>query len=105
MLRLVLNRLSDVHISASPLSVLKTLLQMFYGLFRCNLANLGNGLIAFSKLMGNKNFYYFSVIIADVFPPWFCVYTHLKAPAQRTVRASAFLEVVTLAKGQLIKSI
>jgi len=35
-------------------------------------------------------------IIADVFPPWQCVNTHLNAPVQQTDKASAFIEVLTL---------
>ena len=37
----------------------------------------------------------FSKIIADVFPPWHRVNTHLDAAEQQTDKASAFIEVLT----------
>ena len=47
----------------------------------------------------------FSKIIADVFPHWHCVNTHLNAPDQQTGKTSAFIEVLTLTDDQLIKCI
>jgi len=47
----------------------------------------------------------FSEIIADVLPPWHCVNTHLNAPDQQTAKTSAFMEALTPADDQLIKSI
>ncbi|MEE6522716.1 hypothetical protein FKM82_021325 [Ascaphus truei] len=55
----------------------------------------GNGLITPPRLMGSNNC--FSKIIADVFPPWHCVNTHLNAPDQQNVKTPAFIEMVTLA--------
>ena len=37
----------------------------------------------------------FSKIIADVFPPWHRVNTHLDAAEQQTDRTSAFIEELT----------
>lgn len=45
----------------------------------------------------------FSKIIVDVFPHWHYVNTRVSAPDQKT--AKTFLEVVTLADDELIKSI
>ncbi|MEE6526683.1 hypothetical protein FKM82_027469 [Ascaphus truei] len=63
----------------------------------------GNGLITRPRLMGGNNC--FAKIIADVFPPWHCVNTHLNAPDQQTAKTSTFIEEVTLADDQLIKDI
>ena len=43
----------------------------------------------------------FSKIIADVFPPWHRVNTHLDAAEQQTDRTSAFIELLTLTDDQL----
>ena len=47
----------------------------------------------------------FSEIIADVFPPWHRVSTHLNAAGQQTGKTFAFAEVLTPADDQLIKCI
>jgi len=47
----------------------------------------------------------FSEIIADVFPPWHCVKTHLNAPEQETARMSDFKKLLTLGNVKLIKYI
>ena len=41
------------------------------------------------------SYYCFSKIIADVFPPWHCVNTHLNAADQQTNKTFALLEVLT----------
>ena len=56
---------------------------------------LENGIVTPLRLIGSNN--YFCKIIADVFPPWHCVNTHLNAPDQQTDKPSAFIEVLTLA--------
>ena len=48
--------------------------------------------------MGSNNC--FSKIIADVFPPWRRVNTHLNAAEQQTDKTSAFIEVLTLTDDQ-----
>ena len=53
--------------------------------------------------MGSNNC--FSKIIADVFPPWHRVNTHLNAAEQQTDKTSAFIEVLALTDDQLIESI
>jgi len=53
--------------------------------------------------MGSNN--RFSKIIADVFPLWHCVNTHLNAQDQQTDKTSAFIEVLTLTDDQLIKCV
>jgi len=63
----------------------------------------GNDLVTLSRLMGSNNCS--SKIIADVFPPWHCVSTHLNALDQQTAKTSAFIQLVTLADDQLIKGI
>jgi len=35
-------------------------------------------------------------IIADVFPPWHCVNTHVNGSDQHTAKTSAFIKVLTL---------
>ena len=55
------------------------------------------------RLTGNNN--YFSKIIADVFPLWYCVNTDPDAPVQKTDNISVFIEVFTLADDYLIKCI
>ena len=47
----------------------------------------------------------FSKIIADVFPPWHCVNTHLNSPDQQTDKTSDFMEVLTLTDDQLISAL
>jgi len=47
----------------------------------------------------------FSKIVADVFPPWHCVNTHLNAPDQQTDKTWAFIEELTPADDQFIKCI
>ena len=47
----------------------------------------------------------FSEIIADVFPPWHRVNTHLDAAEQQTDRNSAFIELLTLTDDQLIRAL
>ena len=47
----------------------------------------------------------FSMIIADMFPPWHCVNTHLNAPDQQPAKTLAFVEAVTLADAHLLKGI
>ena len=47
----------------------------------------------------------FSEIIADVFPPWHRVNTHLDAAEQQTGRTSAFIEEFTLTDDQLIRAL
>ena len=44
----------------------------------------------------------FSEIIADVFPPWHRVNTHLDAAEQQTDRTSVSIELLTLTDDQLI---
>ena len=44
-----------------------------------------------------------STIIADIFPPWHCVNTHLNVPDQQTAKTLASIEVITLAD-QFLKS-
>jgi len=63
----------------------------------------GDGLITPPRLMGSN--ICVSKIIADVFPPWHCVNTHLNLPEQQTDKTFAFIEVLTLADDQLIKYI
>ena len=63
----------------------------------------GNGLITFPRLLGTNNC--FSMIIADVFPPWHCVDTHLNAPDQQTTKTLTFIEEISLADDQLLKGI
>jgi len=46
----------------------------------------------------------FSKIIADVFPPWHHVNTHLDAAEQQTEYISAFIELLTLSHDQLISA-
>ena len=55
----------------------------------------------FPRLMGSNSC--FSEIIADVFPPWHRVNTHLDAAEQQTDRTSAFIELLTLT--QLISAL
>ena len=62
-----------------------------------------NGLRTVLRLLGSNNC--FSMIIADVFPPWHCVNTYLNAPDQQIAKTLAFLKVVTLADDQLLKGI
>ena len=47
----------------------------------------------------------FSEIIADVFPPWHRVNTHLDAAEQQTDRTSAFIEELTLTDDQLVRAL
>ena len=47
----------------------------------------------------------FSKVIADVFPPWHRVNTHLDAAEQQTDRTSAFIELLTLTDDQLIRAL
>lgn len=44
-------------------------------------------------------------IIADTFPSWHCVYTHLNAAGRQTTKTSAFLEVIKVADEQLFLGI
>ena len=53
--------------------------------------------------MGSNNC--FSKIIADVFPPWHRVNTHLNAAEQQTDKTSAFIELLTLTDDQLISAL
>jgi len=53
--------------------------------------------------MGSNNC--FSKIIADVFPPWHRVNTHLDAAEQQTDQTPAFIEVLTLTEDQLIRAL
>ena len=53
--------------------------------------------------MGSNNS--FSTIIAEVFPPWHCVNTHLNAPDRQTAKTSSFIEMGTFASDQLLKGI
>ena len=53
--------------------------------------------------MGSNNC--FSKIIADVFPPWHRVNTHLNAAEQQTDQTSAFIAVLTLTDDQLISAL
>jgi len=55
-----------------------------------------------SQIDGGHNC--FSKIIADVFPPWNWVNTHLNALGQQTAQTSA-IELITLADDQFIKDI
>jgi len=47
----------------------------------------------------------FSEIIADVFPPWHRVNTHLDAAEQQTDRTSALMKVLTLTDDQWIRAL
>ena len=47
----------------------------------------------------------FSKIVADVFPPWHRVNTHLDAVEQQTDRTPAFIELLTLTDDQLIRAL
>ena len=47
----------------------------------------------------------FSKIIADVFPPWHRVNTHLDAAEQQTDRTPVFIEELTLTDDQLISAL
>jgi len=62
----------------------------------------GNVLLILPRLIASNNC--FSKIIADVFLPWHCVNTHLRAADQQTSKTSAFIEVMTLGDDQSIVS-
>lgn len=41
---------------------------------------------------------YFFKIIADTFPPWHCVNTHLNAPNHKTAKTSAFTHLLMISE-------
>ena len=62
-----------------------------------------HGLMTLPRLMSCNNC--FSKIISNVFPPRYCISSHLNAPDQHTEKPSSFMEVPALAHDQLIKCI
>lgn len=51
--------------------------------------------------MGNNSC--FSKVLADIFPSWYCVKTHLNTAVLQSPKTSAFPEVLTLADHQLMR--